>query len=76
VLRLAVHHKSSRKIDSTFVLPLFQGNNQFGAIGEPAMARINLCTRRSTGSPDFAPHQICLAHIAHYLSVHPRAGSA
>jgi len=41
VLRLAVHHELSRKIDSTFVLPLFQGSNQFGAIGEPAVVRIN-----------------------------------
>lgn len=40
LLRLAAHHESSRKIDSTFALPLFQGSHQFGAIGEPAVARI------------------------------------
>ena len=40
LLRLAAHHESSRKIDSTFALPLFQGGHQFGAIGEPAVARI------------------------------------
>ena len=40
LLRLAAHHESSRKIDSTFVLPLFQGSHQFGAIVEPAVARI------------------------------------
>jgi hypothetical protein len=28
LLRPAVHHKFSRKIDSTFVLPQFQGSNQ------------------------------------------------
>ena len=37
LLRLAVHHKSSREIDSTFVLPQFQGSNQFGTIDEPAV---------------------------------------
>ena len=40
LLRLAAHHESSCKIDSTFALPLFQGSHQFGAIGEPAVARI------------------------------------
>jgi hypothetical protein len=40
LLRPAVHHEFSRKIDSTFVLPLFQGSNPFGATIEPAAARI------------------------------------
>jgi len=50
VLRLAVHHKSSREIDSAFVLPQFQGSNQFGAIDEPAVPishRIKLGTAPS-----------------------------
>jgi hypothetical protein len=41
LLRPAAHHESTRKIDSTFVLLLFQGSNQFGATVEPAVARIN-----------------------------------
>jgi hypothetical protein len=77
LLRPAAHHESIRKIDSTFVLFLLQGSNQFSAIIEPAVARIKLCTGRDQPeSPDFAMHQICFAHIAHYLSVHPQAGSA
>jgi hypothetical protein len=41
----AVHHEFSRKIDSTFVLPLFQGSNPFGATIEPAAARIKTVYR-------------------------------
>ena len=75
VLRLAaptVHHKFLRKIDSTFVLPQFQGSNQFGAIDEPAVVRINRVPARS---PDFAPHQFGNGPIAYYLSAHPQAES-
>jgi hypothetical protein len=72
LLRLAAHHESSREIDSTFVLPLFHGGNQFGAIGEPAVVRINCVPARS---PDFAPHQIGNGAIAYYLSAHPQAES-
>jgi hypothetical protein len=72
LLRPAAHHEFSRKIDSTFVLRLFQGSNQFGAIGEPAVVRINCVP---AGSPDFAPHQIGNGPIAYYLSAHPQAES-
>lgn len=34
------HHESTRKIDSTFMLPLFQGSNPFDTTVEPAVARI------------------------------------
>jgi hypothetical protein len=72
VLCLAVQHKSSRKIDSTFVLRLFQGNKRSGAIGEAAVVRTNHVPARS---PDFAPHQIGNGRIAYYLSAHPQAES-
>jgi hypothetical protein len=72
VLRRAAHHESSRKIDSTFVLRLFQGSNQFGAIGEPAVVRINCVPARGA---DFALHQFRNGRIAYYLSAHPQAES-
>jgi hypothetical protein len=75
LLRLAVHHKFSRKIDSTFMLPLFQGSNRFGAIGELAVARIN-CVQDDR--PDvLISHRIKsgTAPIAYYLSAHPQAES-
>jgi hypothetical protein len=51
LLRPATHHESTRKIDSTFVLPLFQGSNQFGATIEPAVVRTNCVQDRQPEVP-------------------------
>ncbi|HWL74473.1 MAG TPA: hypothetical protein VNQ74_11420, partial [Burkholderiaceae bacterium] len=65
VLRQAAHHGSSRKIDSTFVLRPFQGNNQFGAIGEPAVVRIN-CAQ--AGQPEvLISHRINSGTVASHI---------
>jgi hypothetical protein len=76
LLRPAVHHEFSRKIDSTFVLPLFQGSNPFGATIEPAAARIKNCVQDDP--PEVLISQRInsgMGPIAYYLSAHPQAES-